>query len=198
MPRQTYKEIAFRQFFDILKTPSIAMLNYYQNLIRAFHYLFADQPDKIRYLEKEVRKIELAVGIVREPENVKKYRLYQQFKKEKLEPLQKEIDFLEKAFPFDNDKLFAKALKILENDYVELDKLNFKEYSLVMDIKPKMDLVTMEQYMQNSMNLKSFFKEDGKKITQLQIYSMLNNLVDWMNEQASKEMKKIRFTQPMR
>ena len=52
----------------------------------------------------------------------------------------------------------------------------------------------MERYMENNQNLKSFFKEGGKKITQFQIEAKLEEVIDWMNDLASDEMKYIRFT----
>ena len=197
MPRQTYREVAFRQFFELLKTPPISILGYYKNLIRAFNYLFSNQPEKIRYLNKEIRKVELMVGYKRTSENIQNYRKYKQFMND-FNLLKEELDFLDNYFPTNDSKTNELLLKILQQDMDAIANYEDEEYALIMAVQPKIEMPVIEQYMQNSMNLKSFFKEDGKKISQLQIYNALNKLIDWMNIQAAKEMRRIRFTLPMR
>jgi len=197
MPTQTYREVAFRQFFELLKTPPMSVLGYYKNLVRAFNYLFSNNPDKVRYLEKEIRKVELMIGSVKTPENISKMLVYKKFKI-KIESFKNEVTFINRYFPTYDSKTNNMLLDILKNDLTFLSELEDEEYRLVMSIKPKIEMSVIEQYMQNSPNLKSFFKEDGKKISQLTIYNTLNKLVDWMNQEAAQEMRKIRFTQPMR
>lgn len=197
MVKQTYREVAFRQFFELLKTPPMAVLGYYKNLVRSFNYLFSNNPDKIRHLEKEIRKVELMVGSIKTPENILRMRTYKEFKK-RIESFKEEVDFINRYFPTPESKTNNMLLDVLKDDIAILSELEEEEYRLIMSITPKIEMPTIEQYMQNSPNLKSFFKEEGKKITQLEIYNALNTTVDWMNQEAAQEMRKIRFTLPMR
>jgi len=191
--KTTAREIAFRNFYELLKTPSYAVLGYYKNLLRAFRSLFADNPEVIRQMRRKVREAELMVGVVRTPENLSKYREYMKLKQMESE-LEQELEFLSNYLPIENQWMNRMLGTIYNRNIEKLRELRYKLFRLIMSIKPLMSLSTMERYMENNQNLKSFFKEGGKKITQFQIEAKLEEVIDWMNDLASDEMKYIRFT----
>ena len=53
----SHKEIAFRNLLGMLRTPSMAMMNYYSNLFLSAKFVLMEQPEKIIYLEKEIRRV---------------------------------------------------------------------------------------------------------------------------------------------
>jgi hypothetical protein len=57
-----------------------------------------------------------------------------------------------------------------------------------------MNLKMIETYMDNNFDLKSFFKEHGKVITQMELNSELEKVKIWVYQEAVEMMPYIRFT----
>lgn len=192
--KPTAKEIAFRNFYEILKTPPMAMVGYYKNVIRAFTNLFYSQPELIRELNSRVRQIELMVGVLPTTQNLQAYNEYKELSK-RLAEYEKEYSFLEGYIPLIDDLYVISLLAgVMQNVTNKIQDFSKRTRRKLLQVEPSMSLSSIERYMENNVNLKSFFKEGGNKVTQFEIEDKLNKLIDWMNEIASDEMQNIRFT----
>jgi hypothetical protein len=52
----------------------------------------------------------------------------------------------------------------------------------------------IETYMDNNMDLKSFFKEQGRLVTQMELNSELEKVRIWIYQEAVQQMPYVRFT----
>ena len=189
----SHKEIAFRQLLGMLRTPPVAVMNYYTNLFLSARFVLGDQQEKIRHLDKEMRRMECMVGVNRtadsdqiQKELVQLATLKQGFDMEK-QKMEKLYDMA------DEDK--RKELELIFKGLAEqMDEVERQEYYLLFNLQPLMDLKQIETYMDNNMDLKSFFKEGGRIVTQMQLSSELDKIKIWIYQEAVQLMPYIRFT----
>lgn len=192
--KPTAKEIAFRNFYEILKTPPMAMVGYYKNVIRAFTNLFYSRPELIHELNSRIREIELLVGVLPTETNLIAYQEYK-WVASRLDAYKKDYALLEAYLPLVDDLFLSHIIEgVLEHLSHRIEDFTIRVRRKLLQVQPIMNLASIERYMENNANLKSFFKEGGVKVTQFEIEDKLNQLIDWMNEVASDEMQSIRFT----
>lgn len=189
----SHKEIAFRQLLGMLRAPPVAVMSYYSNVFQSAKFVLSDQPKKIRFLNKEIRRVECMVGI-HDPQSHKKIldelnRLYAEHKKLEHDLMRIESMF-DNADP-DEQKELVEAYKKVED---AIDKNDARQHFLLSKLQPLYDLKTMETYMDNNLDLKSFFKEYGRVVTQLDVTSELDKVKNWVYDEAVKLMPYIRFT----
>lgn len=196
MPLQfiSYRELAFRQLMGMLRTPPFAMMSYYSNLFLTARFVLSDQPEKLKYLDKEIRRVEIKVGIKRTQESYDTLKMlqkiwYQQKSyKDDMAKIEVMVASLDKQ---EERNELIEVYKRLADDH---DKLELQEHYLLFKLEPVMDLKTVETFMDNDINLKSYFKEGGVKVLQLDITSELEKIKNWIYEEATEIMKYIRFT----
>ena len=93
------------------------------------------------------------------------------------------------------DKGKKKEVELIFNGWAEqMDVLERQEYHLLFKLQPLMNLKMIETYMDNNMDLKSFFKENGKIVTQMELSSELDKIKIWVYQEAVEMMPYIRFT----
>ena len=189
----SHKEIAFRQLLGLLRTPPVAVMNYYTNLFLSARFVLSDQPDKIRFLDKEIRRVECLVGVFPDGES--------SIIQDKLDELthQKRVfqaDLMRLESMYDNASEEEKKEIIATHDVVakKITDVDRKEHFLLFKLNPLMNLKIIETYMDNNMDLKSFFKEHGKVITQLELMSELERVKIWVYQEAVQLMPYVRFT----
>ncbi len=189
----SHREIAFRQLLGMLRTPPVAVMNYYTNLFLSARFVFGEQPDKIRKLDKEVRRVECMVGVKRTPDSDAVQRELLRLNADK-NMCEAELQRIEGIYHSSNEQ----DKKQLEMDFRELqskmDRLENQEYQLLFRLTPLMPLKQIETYMDNNMDLKSFFKEHGRLVTQMELNSELDQIKVWVYQEAVEMMPYIRFT----
>lgn len=189
----SHKEIAFRQLLGMLRSPPVAVMNYYTNLFLSARFVFGEQPDKIKFLDKEVRRVECMVGVQRTPESdyfLKDLMDIANLKRD-LELMRQQV---ESIYDFSDDEHRKEVEQMFKDISDQLSQLDKKEYYLLYKLTPLMPLKQIEIYMDNDMNLKSFFKEHGKLITQMELNSELDKIKIWVYQEAVEMMPYIRFT----
>ena len=167
----SHKEISFRTLLGMLRTPPVAMMNYYTNLFLSARFVFGEQPDKIKFLDKEVRRVECMVGVELTPDSdAIQYELKElgQGKKELVAERMGIENVYEKIDEKDEDKQ-RKIEMIYGSVSQQIDEIDRKEYILLNKLTPLMNLKMIETYMDNNMDLKSFFKEGGRIVTQMEL-----------------------------
>ena len=155
----SHKEIAFSHLFGMLRTPPIAMMNYYSNLFLSAKFVFSGDDSKIRFIDKEILRIESMVGVREEKDSKKKLEQARELglKRKKLEH---ELEELYAMIGIVTDEEESeKVIEKYKETKKKIDELNSKEYMFYHSLKPIMKLKEMETYMENNMDLKSFFKE---------------------------------------
>lgn len=189
----SHKEVSFRQLLGMLRTPPIAMMNYYSNLFMSARFVFGEMPDRIRRLDKEARRIECMVGVEITPDS------------DAIQALLAQLDSLRKEYEADINRLEnmwesadeaeQKQIEAFYRGLVEkMSEIDRKEYFLLFRLNPLMDLKMIEAYMDNNMDLKSFFKEHGRVVTQMQLSAELDKVKRWVYQEAVQLMPYIRFT----
>lgn len=189
----SHKEIAFRQLLGMLRAPPVAVMSYYSNVFLSAKFVLAEQPEKIRLMDKEIRRVECMVGVVITAESSsildKLQELYAE-RKNFEDDMRRVESMYDNAEP-DQQKDLMKLFHELQE---KVKKINSKEHYLLFKLQPVMDLKMMETYMDNNLDLKSFFKEQGRLITQLEINSELDKIKNWVYDEAVQMMPHIRFT----
>ncbi len=195
MPLQfvSHKEIAFRQLLGMLRVPPYAMLSYYSNLFMMAKMVLIDEPEKVRYLDKEIRKVECYVGVVRTSTSPQIQRKIRELGQEKG---MLEADLLRITSMFDSadDELKKELIEAHEEVSKRVATIDAQEHYLLFKLIPKYDLKIIEQHTDNNIDLKSFFKEDGVKRTQLELVSELDKIKLWIYQNVAERMKYVRFT----
>jgi len=189
----SHKEIAFRNLLAMLRTPPVAVMNYYSNLFLSARFVFGDQPDKIKHIDKEIRRMECMVGVQRtaDSEQLQKQLAEIASLKHHLNAERQKIENLHET----SDKDTQKELESMYNGISEqADELERQEYHLLLQLQPLMNLKMIETYMDNNMDLKSFFKEGGRIVTQMELSSELDKIKIWVYQEAVEMMPYIRFT----
>lgn len=190
----SHREIAFRNLLGMLRAPPFAMMNYYSNLFLSARFVFGEFPDKLRYLDKEVRKVECMVGLMQNSETLPI--------KEQLRSLQQQRMVIENKMQR-IEPLFEAAQRIDEQGSVQqlydemvqqVRQIDEQEHQLIFRLTPTMNLKMIETYMDNNYDLKSYFKESGRKVTQLEIAGELDRLKRWVYMEAVEMMPYVRFT----
>ena len=189
----SHKEIAFRQLLGMLRTPPVAVMNYYTNLFLSARFVFGEQPDKIRFLDKEMRKVECMVGVQRtiESDQLQTELVDIAFLKKELESEKQQVESFYELADDDHRPELEAMFRAISDQIEQLDR---KEYYLIYKLTPLMALKQIETYMDNNMDLKSFFKEHGKLITQMELNSELDKVKIWVYQEAVEMMPYIRFT----
>lgn len=189
----SHRELAFRQLLGMLRIPPFAMLNYYSNLFLSAKFVFADQPEKVRFIDKEIRRIECLVGVMLTTDS---YSIQQFLEKIWLRQAQYRDDMLKIEAIIDgvSEKEKKELIKIYNEVLEKNRKLEIMEHYLLFKLQPLMDLKMIETYMDNNMDLKSYFKEQGKRITQLELGAELDKIKKWIYGEAVQLMPFIRFT----
>jgi hypothetical protein len=180
----------------MLRTPPVAVMNYYTNLFLSARFVFGEQKSKIQYLDKEVRRVECRVGVVwtTESDAIQKELLSIANLKRQLESEQREIELTFDRIA-ENDKEHQKRIQGIYRSLAEqVDELDRKEYILLFKLTPLMGLKELETYMDNNMDLKSYFKETGGKVTQMELSAELEKIKIWVYQEAVQMMPYIRFT----
>lgn len=189
----SHKEVTFRQLLSMLRTPPFAMMNYYSNLFMLAQLVMSGQPDKTAYLEKEIRRIECIVGVHRTEDSGRIQKELEVLKHRKRYLL---IDREHLMFKF--QRATEEEGKALEVDYGKLqsaiDAIDFEEHRLLLYLTPLMNLKMIETYADNNLDLKSFFKEGGKKVTQMELQAELDQAKKWIFMEVGQMMPHIRFT----
>jgi hypothetical protein len=189
----SHKEIAFRQLLNMLRSPPVAVMNYYTNLFLSARFVFGEQPDKIKYLDKEMRRVECMVGVQRTPDSDQIQKDLQDLSilKRELELMRQQV---ESIYELSDDQNKEELEKMFRDISGQLDLLDKKEYYLLYRLTPLMPMKQIETYMDNNLDLKSFFKEHGKLITQMELNSELDKVKVWVYQEAVEMMPYIRFT----
>jgi hypothetical protein len=189
----SHKEIAFRNLLGMLRTPPVAVMNYYTNLFLSARFVFGEQPDKIRHLDKEIRRVECMVGVNRTTES---YEIQRDLSH--LANLRRDLDAekqqMEKLYDMAGDEGKKELEQIFRGLAQQMDELDRQEYNLLFKLQPLMNLKIIETYMDNNMDLKSFFKEGGKVVTQMELSSELDKVKIWVYQEAVEMMPYVRFT----
>ncbi len=195
MPLQfiSHKEIAFRQLLGMLRVPPYAMLSYYSNLFLMAKMVLIDEPRKVRYLDKEIRRVECLVGVVRTATSTQIQRKIRELGQEK-EVLEADLLRIQSMFDSADEKLKNELKETFEDTNKKIATIDGQEHFLLFKLTPKMDLKMIEQHTDNNINLKSFFKEDGVKLTQLELVSELEKIKLWIYQNVAERMKYVRFT----
>lgn len=195
MPLQfvSHKEISFRQLLGMLRAPPVAVMNYYSNVFLSAKFVLSDQPEKVRFLDKEIRRVECMVG-VKPTANSRQIQdeFFNTFAKRK--KLEENVAKIEGIYESVDKSEQEKLMKVYHDTQDAIQKLNNQEHILLFKLEPLMDLKTMETYMDNNLDLKSFFKEHGRVVTQLEISSELDKIKNWVYDEAVKLMPYVRFT----
>jgi hypothetical protein len=177
----------------MLRSPPVAVMSYYTNLFLSARFVFGETPDKIRYLDKEIRRVECMVGVVINAESDEIQR-----KLADISTLKKMLDTDRQRLEALYEGLSEDKQKEVENIFRELsgvaEDLDRQEYHLLFKLTPLMNLKMIETYMDNNFDLKSFFKEHGKTITQIELNSELEKVKIWVYGEAVEMMPYIRFT----
>jgi hypothetical protein len=189
----SHREIAFRQLLGMLRTPPQAMMNYYSNVFLSARFVLSDQPDKLRFLDKEIRRVECLVGVFpTEDSTFVQDKLYQLFSER--QSLMMDMTRLESMY----DAATKEEQKEIEEAHKEITakvkQINAKEHYLLYKLQPIMSLKMMETYMDNNMDLKSYFKENMQAVTQLELASELDKVKIWVYQEAVQLMPYVRFT----
>jgi hypothetical protein len=189
----SHKEIAFRQLLGMLRTPPVAVMNYYTNLFLSARFVFGEQPEKIRHLDKEIRRVECMVGINRTAES---YEIQSDLSH--LANLKRDLDaerqHMERLYDLAGDEGKKELEQIFRGLAQQMDEIDRQEYNLLFKLQPLMNLKIIETYMDNNMDLKSFFKEGGKVVTQMELSSELDKIKIWVYQEAVEMMPYVRFT----
>jgi hypothetical protein len=189
----SHKEIAFRQLLGMLRSPPVAVMSYYTNLFLSARFVFGEQPEKIRFLDKEIRRVECMVGVRIDVESDKIQQELAKIQQVKY-LLENERQRLEAIYD-GVDEAEQKEVEDMFRDVSELaEGLERKEYFLLYKLTPLMNLKEIETYMDNNFDLKSFFKEHGKTITQMELNAELEKIKIWVYQEAVEMMPYIRFT----
>lgn len=189
----SHRELAFRQLLGMLRVPPYAMLNYYTNLFLSAKFVFAEQPEKVRFIDKEMRRIECMVGVLQTSDSWAIQELLWKIwarQAEYRDDMLKIEAIIEGVDEKEREELIAVYNQILEKNR----KLEIMEHYLLFKLQPLMDLKMIEVYMDNNMDLKSYFKEHGRKITQLELGAELDKVKKWIYGEAVQLMPYIRFT----
>jgi len=189
----SHKEIAFRQLLGMLRTPPVAVMNYYTNLFLSARFVLGDQPEKIRFLEKEIRRVECMVGTY--PTN-ESYAIQDKLaelteKKRGFNTDQIRLDSLYENASETDQKDIEKAYREVEE---QLKKIDREEHYLLTKLQPLINLKMIETYMDNNMDLKSFFKEQGRVVMQMELNAELEKIKIWIYQEAVELMPYVRFT----
>jgi hypothetical protein len=189
----SHKEIAFRQLLGMLRTPSMAMMNYYSNLFLSAKFVLMEQPEKIIYLEKEIRRVECKVGVQPTSDSSIILKILDNLYtiERQLEADQHRVESIYETSSEEEQEQVGRAYQAIENQLKELAK---KEHYYLFRLYPLMPLKEIETYNDNFNNLKAFFKEGGKKVSQLELMGDLDRIKTWIYSEAMQIMPYIRFT----
>ena len=189
----SHKEIAFRNLLGMLRTPPQAMMNYYSNLFLSARFVLGDQPEKVRFLEKEVRRVECLVGVfpTEDSFNKQEYLMHLFSQRQQFEKDLMSLNSMYEAAPDEERTEIEQAYQEVQK---KVEELNAKEYYYLFKLQPIMSLKMIEIYMDNNMDLKSWFKENGQRITQLELASELDRVKVWVYQEAVQLMPYVRFT----
>jgi len=190
----SHREIAFRGLLGMLRTPPVAVMNYYSNLFLNARFVLGEDPRKLRKMDMETRRVECLVGVEHSPDNDKiqrairkitdLIRIYEE-DKEEIESKWRE------GVSREEQKLIQEAHREVADKISDLEE---QEYRLLLKLTPLMNLKMIETYMDNNMDLKSFFKENGRIVTQMELGAELDKIKTWVYQQAVEMMPNIRFT----
>lgn len=189
----SHKEIAFRQLLSMLRSPPVAVMSYYTNLFLSARFVFGETPEKIRYLDKEIRRVECMVGVrIEKGSDEIEHQLADISSLRKMLDNDRErLEMLYEGFGEEKQKEIESIFRGMSEMVEELDR---QEYHLLFKLTPLMNLKMIETYMDNNFDLKSFFKEHGKVITQMELNSELEKVKIWVYQEAVEMMPYIRFT----
>jgi hypothetical protein len=189
----SHKEVSFRQLLGMLRSPPVAVMSYYTNLFLSARFVFGEQPEKIRHLDKEIRRVECMVGVNRTAES---YEIQKDLNH--LANLRRDLDAekqqMERLYDMAGDEGKKELEQIFRGLAQQMDEIDRQEYNLLFKLQPLMNLKIIETYMDNNMDLKSFFKEGGKVVTQMELSSELDKVKIWVYQEAVEMMPYVRFT----
>jgi hypothetical protein len=189
----SHKEIAFRQLLGMLRTPPMAMMNYYSNLFLSAKFVLMEEPQKVVYLEKEIRRAECKVGVQPTSDSQIILKILDNLYaiERQLETYKHRVESIYETSSEEEQAEVGKAYQEIENQLKEIAK---KEHYYLFRLQPLMPLKEIETYNDNFNNLKAFFKEGGKKVTQLELMGDLDKIKVWIYSEAMQIMPMIRFT----
>ena len=155
------------------------MMSYYSNLFLSAKFVLMEQPEKVVYLDKEIRKVECKVGIVNTgySETILKILINLYEIERQLEADQHSVESIYETSSEEEQAQVGQAYQDIEAQLKEITK---KEHYYLFRLQPLMPLKELETYMDNNMDLKSFFKEGGKKVTQLELMGDLDKIKVWI------------------
>jgi hypothetical protein len=177
----------------MLRSPPVAVMSYYTNLFLSARFVFGETPEKIRYLDKEIRRVECMVGVrIEKGSDEIQHQLADISSLRKMLDNDRErLEMLYEGFGEEKQKEIESIFRGMSEMVEELDR---QEYHLLFKLTPLMNLKMIETYMDNNFDLKSFFKEHGKVITQMELNSELEKVKIWVYQEAVEMMPYIRFT----
>jgi len=189
----SHKEIAFRQLLGMLRSPPVAVMSYYSNLFLSARFVFGESPEKIKFLDKEIRRVECLVGVrIEAGSDQIEAQLGEISRLRKM--LDDERMRLESIYEVYGESKQGEIEAIYKSLTEQVESLDRQEYQLLNKLTPLMNLKMIETYMDNNFDLKSFFKEHGKLITQMEINAELEKIKIWVYQEAVEMMPYIRFT----
>jgi hypothetical protein len=189
----SHKEIAFRQLLSMLRTPPIAVMGYYSNLFLSARFVFGEQPDKIQYMDKEIRRVECMVGVWPTSDSQQIQNTLRELGQIKRK-LEQELQSLETYYESAGEKGREILQQLADQIMSEMAMVDRREHILLFKLQPLMNLKLIEIYMDNNMDLKSFFKEAGRLVTQMELNAELDKVKIWIYQEAVQQMPYVRFT----
>lgn len=190
----SHREISFRQLLGMLRTPPVAVMNYYSNLFLSARFVLGEDPRKLRKMDMEIRRVECLVGVQYSPDSEKIQDLIRRIAR-LIKVYEADLEDIESKWregvPKEEERLIKDAHKEATD---KISRLEEQEYKLLLMLTPLLDLKSIETYMDNNMNLKSFFKENGQIVTQMELGAELDKVKNWVYAQAVELMPNIRFT----
>lgn len=169
------------------------MMSYYTNLFLSARFVFGEDEAKIRHLDKEVRRVECMVGVRIEAGSDQIQAQLQDIDRLK-NRLNEERMQLEALYEKSDERGRKEVESIFQEVAETAEELDRQEYHLLYKLTPLMNLKMIETYMDNNFDLKSFFKEHGKIVTQIELNSELEKIKIWVYQEAVEMMPYIRFT----
>lgn len=177
----------------MLRSPPVAVMCYYTNLFLSARFVLGDQPERIRHLDKEIKRVECMVGVRRKPDSDRLQRELIEFGWLR-KGLEKEMQGLEAIYENTPEEMHPKIEAMFQEISEQMQIIEIREFQLLNQLEPLMNLKMVETYMDNNFDLKSFFKEHGNRVTQMELNAELEKIKIWVYQEAVEMMPYIRFT----
>ena len=174
----TGEEFQFRIAYSMLTQSDLANPHAWSDLFGSCQSLLDET--QTWWLLREIRYIELMVGINVQETNPQILQKYYRLKEERKRlNLQARLEV--------NEKERMKVFREFKEVSSQID-------AMIFDIQPIYDLYSIETYMGHSWDLKSYFREGGVKIYQHDIERELKKIKEQLWKWMIEKQQKIRFT----